>query len=145
MEFATDLIFLLPWVSVGVTMNLKYLKKGYFWQWLSNKSVMAWNLLLLYFHHCSSWKKQFCCFRQICLVYVSKNTCRGVVVMNNAQLHSTKPEFKFCSGSNPALNVMEIRDGKDLWQWSRLEIRLNAFCRSTTKTIHHHHHQSIIN
>ena len=48
-----------------------------------------------------------------------------------AQLHSTKPELRFCAGSNPACSVSEIRDGEDLWQWSWLEIRLNAFCRST--------------
>ena len=29
------------------------------------------------------------------------------------------------------LSVSEIRDGEDLWQWSQLEIRLNAFRRST--------------
>ena len=27
--------------------------------------------------------------------------------------------------------MLEIRDGEDLWQWSQLEIRLNAFCWST--------------
>ena len=48
-----------------------------------------------------------------------------------AQLHSTKPELRFCAGSNPARGVSEIRDGEDLWQWSRLEIRLNTFRRST--------------
>ena len=40
--------------------------------------------------------------------------------------------------------MSKIRDGEDLWQWSRLELRLNTFRRSTitTKTIdnHHHHH-----
>ena len=44
-------------------------------------------------------------------------------------------------GSNPACSVLEIHDGEYLWQWSRLEIRLNGFRRSTnhtTKTIHHH-------
>ena len=56
---------------------------------------------------------------------------RGVVVITTAQLHSTKPELRFCAGSNPARGVSEIRDGEDLWQWSRLEIRLNAFRRST--------------
>ena len=55
----------------------------------------------------------------------------GVVVITTAQLHSTKPELRFCAGSNPARGVSEIRDGEDLWQWSRLEIRLNAFRRST--------------
>ena len=56
---------------------------------------------------------------------------RGVVVITTAQLQSTKPELRFCAGSNPAPGVSEIRDGEDLWQWSRLEIRLNAFRRST--------------
>ena len=39
---------------------------------------------------------------------------RGVVVITNAQLHSTKPELRFCVGSNPPRNVSEIRDGEDL-------------------------------
>ena len=46
-----------------------------------------------------------------------------------AQLHSTKPELKFCAGSSPARAVSETWDGEDLWEW--LEIRLNAFRRST--------------
>ena len=55
----------------------------------------------------------------------------GVVVITTAQLHSTKSELRFCAGSNPARGVSEIRDGEDLWQWSRLEIKLNTFRRST--------------
>ena len=58
---------------------------------------------------------------------------RGVVVITAAKLHSTKPELRFfCARSNPARVVSEIRDGMDLRQSSRLEIRLNAFRRSTT-------------
>ena len=49
------------------------------------------------------------------------------MVITTAQLHSTKPKLRFCTGSNPARDVSEIRDGEDLRQWSRLEIRLNAF------------------
>ena len=56
---------------------------------------------------------------------------RGIVVITTAQLHLTKPERRLCAGSNPARGVSEIRDSEDLWQWSRLEIRLNAFCWST--------------
>ena len=55
----------------------------------------------------------------------------GVVVITTAQLHSTKPELRFCAGSNPARAGLEIRDGEDLWKWSRLEKRLNTFRRST--------------
>ena len=57
----------------------------------------------------------------------------GPVVIATVQLHSTKPELRSCAGSNPARGVSEIRDGEDLWQWSRLEIRLNAFRRSTIR------------
>ena len=39
---------------------------------------------------------------------------RGAVVITTAQLHSTKPELRFCAGSNPACGVSEIRDGEDL-------------------------------
>ena len=52
----------------------------------------------------------------------------GVVVITIAQLHSTKPEYRLFSGSNPARGVSEISDGEDLWLWFRLEISLNAFC-----------------
>ena len=38
----------------------------------------------------------------------------GVVVITTAQLHSTKAELRFCTGSNPARGVLEIRDGEDL-------------------------------
>ena len=40
--------------------------------------------------------------------------CRGVVVITTAQLHSTKPELRFCAGSDPARSVSEICDGEDL-------------------------------
>ena len=39
---------------------------------------------------------------------------RGIVVITTAQLYSTKPELRFCTGSNPARGVSEIRDGEDL-------------------------------
>ena len=55
----------------------------------------------------------------------------AVVVITTAQLHSAKPEFRFCAGSNPAHGLSEIRDGEYLRQWSWLKIRLNAFLRST--------------
>ena len=57
----------------------------------------------------------------------------GVVVITTDQLYSTNPELRFCVGLNPARGVWVIRDGdgEDLWQWFRLETRLNAFRRST--------------
>ena len=57
---------------------------------------------------------------------------QSLVVITTAKLHLTKPELRFCAGSNPACGVLEIRDGEDLWQWSRLEIRVNAFHQSPT-------------
>ena len=56
---------------------------------------------------------------------------RRVVVITTAKLHSTKPELRFCAGSNPAHGVSEFCDVEDLWEWSWLEIRLNAFRWST--------------
>ena len=53
-----------------------------------------------------------------------------VVVITTAQLYSTKLELRFFAGSNPARGMSEIHNGGDLWQWSRLEIRLNTFRRS---------------
>ena len=35
-------------------------------------------------------------------------------VITTAQLHSTKPVFRFCAGSNPACGMLEIQDGDDL-------------------------------
>ena len=55
----------------------------------------------------------------------------GVVVITTAQLHSIKPELRLCASLNHVHGVSEIWDGKDPWQWSWLEIRLNVFCRST--------------
>ena len=40
--------------------------------------------------------------------------CRDVVVITPVQLHSTKPELRFCAGSNPSCGVSEICDGEDL-------------------------------
>ena len=39
---------------------------------------------------------------------------RCAVVITIAQLHSTKPELRFCASSNPACGVSEIRNSKDL-------------------------------
>ena len=48
------------------------------------------------------------------LLFESNLWRRGVVVITTAQRHSTKPELRFCAGSNPARGVSEIRDGEDL-------------------------------
>ena len=37
----------------------------------------------------------------------------GVMVITTELLYSTKPEPRFCTGSNPAHGVSEIRDGED--------------------------------
>ena len=41
------------------------------------------------------------------------NQRRGAVVITTAQLYSTKPELKFCAGSNPAHDMSEICNGED--------------------------------
>ena len=71
----------------------------------------------------------------------SSPTHPGVVFITTAQLHSTKPEVRFCTDTNPASDVSEIRDGDDIWQSPQLKISLNTFfCNNTTKTTHHLHH-----
>ena len=50
--------------------------------------------------------------------------CSG---FNYCTTSSNKAWTRFCADSSPANSVLEIRDGEDLWQWSRLEKRLNAF------------------
>ena len=45
---------------------------------------------------------------------ISVMWCHGVVVITTTQLHSTKPELRLCTGSNPACGTSEIRDGEDL-------------------------------
>ena len=81
-------------------------------------------------------------------IYINNFTCpwcvklslspwrHGVVVITTAQLHSTKPELRFCAGSKPACGALEICDGKNLWQRSRLEIRLITFHRSHVQQKH---------
>ena len=53
---------------------------------------------------------------QTCVVHTIRflKCVSGAVVITTAQLHSTKPELRFCAGSNPAPGVSEIRDGEDL-------------------------------
>ena len=72
---------------------------------------------------------------------------RGVVVITTAHFHSTKPELRFCAGSNPACGMSEIRDGEDLTivpAGNKAKGPLSV--NHTTKTIlhHHHHHHQIL-
>ena len=39
---------------------------------------------------------------------------RSVVVIITAQFRSSKPELRFCAGSNPSCGVLEIRDRENL-------------------------------
>ena len=39
---------------------------------------------------------------------------RGVAVTTSAQVHSNKPELRFCAGLSPAHGEWEIRDGEHL-------------------------------
>ena len=53
------------------------------------------------------------------------------MVINTAELPSTKPKLRFCTGPNPAHSVSEIRNCDDICQWPQLDIMLNAFHWST--------------
>ena len=54
-----------------------------------------------------------------------------IVVFTTPQLHSTKSELRFLTGSNRTRGVSEICNGEDLWKWSRLEIGLKDVRWST--------------
>ena len=47
--------------------------------------------------------------------------------MTTTQPHSTEPELRFCAGSNLPPSMWKICPGENLWLWSRVEIRFNAF------------------
>ena len=83
--------------------------------------------------HQESWRT--CCFYQKIFhpLYISIDLKLVEMKKNRGQsfYYIIKPELRFCAGSNPARAVLEICDGEDLWQWSRLETRLNAFRQST--------------
>ena len=53
----------------------------------------------------------------ILITYLNSNllhSSTSVVVITTAQLHSTKPDLRFCTGSKPARGISEICDGEDL-------------------------------
>ena len=68
------------------------------------------HLFVIYFNFNFLANKHSCVTKNL----AQKKWRRGVVVITTAQLHSTKPELRFCAGSNPACGVSEIRDGEDL-------------------------------
>ena len=118
----------------------------------------SFNLILLFFvvfiylfrgciYQKDKWIFKRCLMNKSCLVLLyywkvwgdgeqSPSSVCGAVVITTAQTHSSKSEIRFCAGSNPVRGVSDIRDGEDLWQWSRLEIRLRL------SSVNHHHHQS---
>ena len=66
---------------------------------------------------------------------------RGLVVIMNVQLHSTKSELRFCAFSNLVCSVLVICDGENLWQRCRLEINTKCLLsvNHSTNASHHHH------
>ena len=59
-----------------------------------------------------------------------------------AQLHSTKPDLRFCAGSYPAGGVSEIRDVEELTMVpAGNKAKPFLLVNHTTKRIHHHHQQ----
>ena len=46
--------------------------------------------------------------------YKNPEKLSSIDLIATAQLHSTKPELRFCAGSNPACGASEICNGEDL-------------------------------
>ena len=78
-------------------------------------------LFLIWLH-----TKHFSCLNHLWIFFWFWRWRCCVVVITSTQLHSAKPELRFRAGSTPACNISEICDGENLWQWSQLEISLNA-------------------
>ena len=75
---------------------------------------------------------------RLCIVFLLR---RGAVVIDTAQLHSTKFELWFCTSSNPACDLLE--DSRWLESLTIVPAgnkakRLSSV-NHTAKTIHHHH------
>ena len=51
-----------------------------------------------------------------------------------------KPEDRSCVSLSPPGGVSGICNCENLWQWSRLEIRLNPCCQSTIPQKRNHHY-----
>ena len=63
--------------------------------------------------------------------YSKSDHHHGVTIATTTQPPPTKSELRFRASSNRARSMLETPDCENLWQWSRLEIRLNVFYRST--------------
>ena len=68
--------------------------------------------VIIHLHHSHVTGKILGYVHDFCNMKMREN--QNVVVITTAQLHSTKPELRFCAGSNPARGVLEIHDGEDL-------------------------------
>ena len=57
--------------------------------------------------------------------------CENCYHYYTTSLNEAWTKALLCAGSNPTSGVQEIYVGENLWQRSWLQIRVNAFCRST--------------
>ena len=96
----------------------------------SLRKFHSWKTSLVRFILSRTETRQLVVYLYLNMVYNTYLRGTVVVVLTTAKLHSTKPEFKFWAGSNPTRSVSEIGDDENLWQWSQLKAKLNAFCRS---------------
>ena len=69
-------------------------------------------------HQIITWKFSF---HDLIKSLTNHKTSRGVVVITTAQLYSTKPELRFCTGSNPVRGcrgstMVKISDNGPGWK-----------------------------
>ena len=89
------------------------------------------------------WKKILLQFLLLLMIHTLREKCPNAELIlkialfsliirlyTTAQLHSIKPDFRFCADLFPPRCVSEIRDGEDIWRC--LEIKLKAFRWSIT-------------
>ena len=78
--------------------------------WMKHSNIYKWNSLCMLSRHC-------------------------VVVSTFSQIHSTKPELRFCVNLNPAFHVSETCNGENLLQkcWQRFFIIIINPSQKTTE------------
>ena len=54
------------------------------------------------------------------------------MIITAVYLHPKKSELRLSTGINPTRSIFEICNNENLWQWSWLDLRLNAFSWLTT-------------
>ena len=102
------------------------------WRWRCLLPSPAW--YGLYYH--------FLATQTMFIAYIKRRIfwCRGVEFLTVTKVQWTKPQVRFCAGSNPVLSVLEVCECENFWPWS--PFKHLHFKRQPYKMITHHSNNS---